>query len=544
MHYGRKSHDVSTFVLEGVLTGLCEAPEGGDFPFFWDKVQSLYANFSKPFQNFAIVEDLGSGSGIIFQGNYAVPRSIDIDENPFATMVPFTVTLDVFEENTFGGQYGIMEPTQETSFQMNEDGTVEISKSTSARSIVTSASAIDNAIDFVQGITGLDPAMLPLFIGSNGIENAILVSKSETLNRLEGSYAVEESWIYDLYGRAGGHSLHQIRTSIDAGDIGVQISVDGEITGNKNSTIENIRADYAAINHFAEAEDVYNDFGYTGVLFPTPIRQQVSENTTEKSITFSVQFNDTITEDPYIVDSISVSWDSESNKHCANANISIRSTDSCRSSKWQKVNDFYNTFNVTEWIDQRLTTLGYDLNFPSKPKSESVSFNEQSAVINLSASVCDKKIIIPEHFADFNYTVQITPAMPIFAPMQGLDCGGSWTVQKLNGKSRKIVAIQGDATILNCATKEDALESLKDYINGVKLVHLSLDNTFLADHNIRFGAGAADKKIYFSFTWNENDDIIFSTNLLNSSYVGSESTPIGFNGNNLVYNGTNFVYNG
>ncbi|WP_196300839.1 hypothetical protein, partial [Streptococcus pneumoniae] len=88
------------------------------------------------------------------------------------------------------------------------------------------------------------------------------------------------------------------------------------------------------------------------------------------------------------------------------------------------VNDFYNSFDITEWIGERLAELGYTLILPSKAKSESVSFNQKAGTINLSASICEKKILVPDNFADFNYTVQISPAMPIFVPFQGLDCGG------------------------------------------------------------------------------------------------------------------------
>ena len=544
VHYGRRDHDVDTFVLNGVLTGQCLAPETGDLGFMWGRLNQLYNNFSKPFQKFSIVEDLGSGTGVLFSGNYAIPRSIDVDENPFATIIPFTVTLDVFDESRFSGVYGVLEPSSETRFDQDENGTVTITKTTSARAFNTDSGSLAKAIDFVKSMAGYESSVLtPLFIPASGAEDALLMSSNETINRLEGSYTLEETFMCDLYGRSLGSSLYTSKISIEAGDIGVQISIEGELTGGKNSTIEDVRANYGTLNLYAEAEQVYADFGYTGTLYPVPIRKSINEDTNEKTISFSLQFNDSIAEDPYIIDSINVQWDSETNKHCVNASVSIRSTDSCRSSKWTKVNNYYNSFDIIDWIDGRLDELGYDLTFPNKPKTESVNFDEKAATINLTASVCEKKIIVPDHFGDFNYTVQISPAMPIYVPFQGLDCGGAHTIQKLPGKTRKIVTIQGEGTILPCSSREIAEASMRDYINGVKLVYLSLDNTFLSASTVRYGTGANSKKVYFNFTWNEEDDFVFETILFDSlSAAGGVENAIFYNGTPILYNGTNIIY--
>lgn len=514
--YAKKHGETESFVLNGMITGD-SCVDGNEFSEMWSRANQLIDNFSKPFQRFEIVEDLGLASGRPYSNGHAIIRSIDFEDSVYAGVLPFSVSLDVFREGSFSN-YGVLEPSQNVSFEQTDNGNVNISKVTSAVGFNTENPAIENAIEFVKNITGVNSLISPAFISSSGVEGAILTSLNEKIDRLQGSYEVSEGWIYNIYGDYGDHSIHEKTVSIDSGENGITVSVAGKINGGIKSSISDLRDDFSGIDFFGMADEAYSGYG-SGSLFVKPLSRQISENATQRSIDFSFVYSDTIKDDPYFVDSISVQIDELTNKTCISSNISIRSTDSCPTSRWNKVKAFSDTFDITDWMKNRMDELGYNLTFPNKVKSSSISFNKQDGVISQSASMCDKKIIIPEHFDDFNYTVSVTPSALTYVPFQGLDSEGSFTVQKLIGLTRKAVSIQGEGQISKCSTYEQAKSSLLSYINNAKLLYLEEADAFLTQHNVQRGGGESRKQVSFSFGWNEESSLVFPENLIDSSFI-------------------------
>lgn len=515
IHYAKKHGDMESYVLNGTITGsFCQ--DGNEFSGFWGRANQLVSNFSKSFQNFSIVGDVGSSTESLITNGYAIIRSVNFEESIYAGLLPFTVSLDLYRQGTFSN-YGILEPKQQVSFQEGTNGNVTISKTTSAKGFNTSYSAIDNAIQFVRGLTGLNPSLTPAFMPTSGLDSAVLISLDEKINRLGGSYEVNESWLYNYLGNNLDYSIYEKTITIDSGIDGSVVSINGKIQGGQKQNFKNLRSDFSSIDFYGLADEIYAE-NANGSLFVKPISKQIDENSAERSIGFSYSYSDKITEDPYIIDNISISWNSENNKTCAQANIEIKSTDPCPYTRWSKVKNYSDSFSIVDWMKNRLVSLGYNQTFPNKATNFSISESEQAGTINLSAAFCDKKVIIPDYFDDLNYTVAITPAMPSFVPFQGLDSGGEFTIQKLGGLKRKTLSIQGNGQISSCATYEQAETSLLSYMNSVKDVYLTGDtDIYLTQHNIQKGSASSRNKITFVFSWNEQDDVIFPDILLNST---------------------------
>lgn len=513
--YANYHGDTESFILRGVITGI-KCPEDNEFESLWQKSNQLIENFSKPFERFRISEDLGgSASGVLYSNGYAMVKTIDFEESAYARLLPFSISLDVFKEGTFQS-YGIFEPSQQVSFENSENGDVKINKVTRAVGFNTSSSALENAVSFVNGITGLSNVTNPLFISNANLTGAVLISFDKKINRLDGSYEVNEGWVYNHYGNHKPYSLYEKTATIDSGDNGVKITINGQIKGGINSSFDNLRSDFSSIDFFGIAEDIYNA-NAGGTLYVQPISKQITESSAERTIDFGIVYSDTITEDPYIVDSLNVTYDELENKNCVNTQITIKSIDPCISARWTKVKNYAATFSIMDWTNQQLDDLGYDLILPNAPSSYSSAESEQTGEISLTMGVCERKAVIPPHFDDLTYTISIKPSMPTFVPFQGLDCGGAHTVQKLGGLTRKTLTIQGTGRIASCSTKDQAVASLKTYINGLKLTYLEEDDTFLSQHNIQTGEGDARKNLSFSFSWNENAPTIFSSSYLHSS---------------------------
>jgi hypothetical protein len=513
--YAKKHGEIESYSLNGVITGA-RCFNDNEFSGLWSGANKLLSNWSKPFQRFRITEDLGDASGVLFSNGYAIIRSVDFEEGGYAGILPFTVNLDVFKEGSFGN-YGIMNPSQEISFNEEPNGDVNISKNTSAAGFNTDLGALENATNFVHSITGLSHIVTPLFISQSGLSSAILVSLNKKVNRLTGQYEVSEEWVYNRYGNKGSRSINERTVSIDSGVNGSQVTVNGKLKGGIGESFTSLRNDFNNIDIFGIADAAYSE-NSSGDLYVKPLSKQISEDSLDRSIDFTFVYSDRLMSDPYLEDSISITKDRLANKTCVNSSVTIKSTDTCPATRWTKVKNYSDSFSIINWTKSRLLSLGYNINLPNKPSSSSLSYNEQNGTITVSAGICDKKIAIPSYFDDFNYTVSIVPAMPTFIPFQGIDCGGAITVQKLIGLKRRTLSIQGNGVISSCASFEQAKASLLAYVNSLKFTYLQPNDVFLTQHNIQQGTGELKNKITFSFSWNEAaTSTIFSNEQLHAS---------------------------
>ena len=516
IHYARKYGEIEKYTLSGTIVGDCEAEDG--FQDLYDKSNALVAKFALAFKDFSIVEELdGGGTQVLYEGGKATVRSINFEESGFSYLLPFSITLDIYNEASFGANFGVLNPTKTIDFQEQADGTVTISKNTSAKGINTDDSALINAINFVTQEAGLDTDFLPVFISGENIGGAVKVLSEESVDRLEATYSLKESWVYDPNGRAGEEAVIYTSTnSVSYGGAGVKVTVSGDISGGLDTPIEDMRTFWAGLDIYSQAEEFYTSCGYSKVLFEDALSKQISESSSDNKITFSHIFGDSIEEDPYLVDSISINKDVARNKTCVTSQVTIRSVEPCLSARKTKISNYYSSFNIRTYLDARLAELGYDLSLPAYATNTSYSLNEKSGFISLSYAVCEKKVALPSHFSDINYSVDVSPAMPTFVPFQGIDCGEAFTIQELWGLKRRTVTIQGSGVKLPCSSDEEAETALSGYINILKDSYLANTKTFLSAHQVKQGTGSAKNTFTFSFTWNEEGSLELEKSVINS----------------------------
>ena len=259
--YADKYADVNNITLNGILTG-CD-PLNNEFSGTYANSKALADSFSKSFQHFQIYEDLGSGvEGIVFTEGHALVNSVTFEESTFAGYVPFTINLRVFEESSFeSGLFGVLDPVQNESFSDNADGSVTFNRQTSARGFHTNKLAIDNARIFVQSITGGAPSYTPLFVSQSGYDSGVLLSTSESINRLNGSYSVNEEWVYNKEGNIGQASIYNYATEISSGQQGVSVSINGNVIGGRKTSLDDLRSDFSNIDLLSLAEAIYSGAG-------------------------------------------------------------------------------------------------------------------------------------------------------------------------------------------------------------------------------------------------------------------------------------------
>jgi hypothetical protein len=157
--------------------------------------------FSGDFARFSVID---TGEHVtVLDYPHVILEEISFDSNHFFpnTYVPYTVKL-----KNINVPSGVTEPVNEYSFVQNEDGTVTVNHRVSAKGVVTSDSfdsALQNAVTFVSAFTGFLP-FNPVFVSFG---SGVLLSQSESLDRLTSVYSVAEVFKYN-----SGESLPYVYT--------------------------------------------------------------------------------------------------------------------------------------------------------------------------------------------------------------------------------------------------------------------------------------------------------------------------------------------
>ena len=292
INFGKKFGQTSSITLEGVITGHNFTGTDG----LYQKSSNVLDGFSQNFKNLKIV-DTSSGTQTIFD-NLVKVNSIDFQENTFARLVDFSIGLEAYESGLFPENFGVLDPADNIDVSKTEDGQISINRAVSARGYNTSNSssnALQNAIDFVNSRTGvayLNQYSLPHFVQKTGQKNLVLTSQSESINRFEGTYSVEESYKYqelsgvdsDLYGSSLTYPIYKTCTFNFSPETSEspreEASFNIEFSTNKGATefyylretvtkyVNKIREDGVASIQDSMVQEVVNNFNLlSGALF-------------------------------------------------------------------------------------------------------------------------------------------------------------------------------------------------------------------------------------------------------------------------------------
>lgn len=744
---------------------------GGDsfLKTIWSKKNILLQNFHSQFKNFYIrdgVED------VIFSGETAAIRSISFEESQYSRTLDYTVTLDVWNSGNFTNFYGVVDPQDTISFSEADDGIVNVSRNMSARGLpVAGKSAYENARDYINSISGKENiTVTPLFASSPNTGSLYLTQENFNVNRLAGTYGIQQSWVYDEY-NTGYYTGVTVRTTTDleSGNGEIIASLQGNIQGGINTTLEDLRNAYNNIDFYSLAKSVYESeydvsiadaiieqtdamiqgpvskdlysgtigdatitrvsetpfnnvrgvdswsalgtsdwqgiaitkrhvlfvnhwepvgtqpspgsryrfydisgnleertvvtgqtlsgtdiriillnsdlvnirpqrivseksarklkelipLGYdipivgrnqyneitimdlnsissfesstvwtakvptdpdrlnyyytlsgsdssnpqavyvnnelllvghttsstiglgpvvgayedevnqiiqnintvnsvTGSysietvdivtqLYDKPRQMSVNENSVDKSLSFNLSYTDKELEDISLVDSFTASINFDNNIWCAQGNVTIRSNYGSINDRWAKVKNYYESFEIKDWILQKWTGYGYQNSGTLEGGLDSMSYTEDSGngIIRVAGSLCEKSVTPPSGFDHFNYSISSNPALVPHIEHAGLEEGGDRTIQKLGGYSRSTYTIQGDATKSECVEWEAANDSLSSKINEIRDQYVTGSDVILTQFTLQTGVSETKNLASFSASWSCKSGQIF-----------------------------------
>lgn len=227
----------------------------------------------------------------IYENSGIIVRSINFNESNYAGAVDYTIEL-----NSTRVSGNVIDPTNEFQFTENENKTISLSHSVSAKGINTNlnpnkSNALDNAISFVRANTGLANVPSMQFISGN-INKFYLQNFSESIDRLNAIYSVQEAYTNNyLDSSLSGNLTYSIDINSGSESNSLEISIRGQYKGQKDGNINDLRN---SLNVTGLITGVYN-----GYYNPIPLQYNITENTGENSINFDYSFDNINLPNPY-----------------------------------------------------------------------------------------------------------------------------------------------------------------------------------------------------------------------------------------------------
>ena len=489
INYADRFGQITKITLQGQITGTCP----NDFGQLITGQNKLISGFSRDFKKLDIVED---GKNL-FNADSCIVRSINFDQSKYVKLLNYSIELDCYESGLFSGVYGIMDPTNEYTFTEGEDKSVAISHSVSAKGINTSTnSAINNARNYVYSLTGYDPNVLPINI-SNTNYTPLLLSFSENLNRLNGTYSVQESYKVDIsndpYVNASYFTRYtttinkSINTDFD------DISVQGTIQGAKRSNFTNL------VN-YAKNLDLYGictgNFG--APLNTKPVTMSFQEDREARTVSFSASYNTDVIQGDYAQSAapyLDFTTDFNKDEITSITSVTISGpiiTKGNLKERYESALNYlddivfnfgtvqsylYYIANNSAYIPLKNTLgIGSNINLNPNWRSFNVTKNPEKGEITVSATFDDKDNITPslteEVTKSNSFEISYEPKIDLFKPRPTYNINGFYIVYEL-GDAKKLATVNINSTseFLTDTLTDRAKSDTRETLNILKTVY-------------------------------------------------------------------------
>jgi hypothetical protein len=485
INYGDRWGQITKISLQGQLTGVCP----NDFNQLISGQNNLISGFSRDFKPFTISENCKT----IFTSDTCTVRSINFDQSKYVKMLNYTIELDCYERDLFTQSFGVLDPVNEYTFTENDDQSLNINHNISARGINTSTySAMDNARNYVYALTGYNPSIIPININSSNY-TPLLRSYTENINRLNGTYSIQESYIVDISNNAYINSQYftrytttsneSINTDFDS------ISIQGSIQGSKRTPFSGIRYYASGLNLFNICA---NDFGSSAQLNNIPISLSFDENQAANTINFNATYDTNIISDvtysstSYFDPNTDISKDTITSITSVSISGPIVTRGGNLKQKYESAKAIINNFGDLPTYLYTQANAAYSsiksiMNIPSlitlNPnfRSFSITDNPEKGEISLSATFDDKDQVPTTSYIKSNsFEISYEPKIDLFRPRPTYNINGFYVVYEL-GKAQKLATANINSTteFLKNTTTDNAKINASLALNKIKNTYIS-----------------------------------------------------------------------
>ena len=485
---------LQTLTLNGQLTGILSGASG-QYEDIISKQKTLLSRFGKSFQPLVVVEN----GETIYSGDYNIVRGINFPESRYMGILPFTISVECYPQDLFSGYYGVLEPSHEVSYEETDDGLVNITHTISAQGFNTSSTsnALDNAIGFVRGLTGLNSMCPAFFISGNILAKAMLQTSAETIDRLGAKYSVTETYVADPNGSTSGVLRYSVNINSGIQNGVTSVSIDGSLAGGREMTLGQLRGDYASIDLYSLASGSY--FAVVGGtdLNTGYLSSGVQENPNDVRLTFSAAFNNDIAPPTFLDYRLSCNTDSMTEITSVSFDGTIRGRGDLKS-RWERVSGYYkNDLNVWGLVSSGYSGAGgFGFTYPLNPvpRTSGVSFNSFAGTIGVNATF-DNRNIPPSGFSKFDYDISFSPgirkysATPLLnGTVEGVQNSG-YAIFDLGYWNRSVISINGSAILMTGTdmTLESGTVAIQNFLKSVISGYTNNNRRYLESFSITSG---------------------------------------------------------
>ena len=492
IEYGSRWGATTSLSLIGQITGRCD-----DYNDLINKQNKLLSGFSQDFHSLSIIED----NTTMYDKPYAIIRGINFEQSNYVGIIPFTIDIDLYDQDYWSGYYGVLEPSDEISYEEDENGILNISRTISAKGFNTNSQSLENAKSWVLSRTGFSNQILPFFIQNCYGISPCLNEFSERINRLVGEYEVTENYFVDL--QRSGYGLVRYTVDINSGyEDGLNnVSIQGDITACKNITVSGLRSIYFGLDLYSLAAQNYMEVANLIDLNSIYLTSGVTENAFAKKLEFNTSFNN----DQSPIVWVDYAVDIQRGEGESFYNVSLSATINSRgtlSDRYARVLNYYNNnlngyylantaFVASEYYNG--TPLALTAN------SESTEYDQYQGVITYNASWTNK----PSNFnslADLNYTINIIPSITQFLPIPSLYCNGTYFIFDLGLTNRKEVSVNGSSIKKRNFGIDSAISECENIINNIR-DRFALGNRLVLDEDTLSTISPANNSVSFNVKW-------------------------------------------
>lgn len=419
--------------------------------------------------------------GEVFQ--YCKPISLSFSESDLTTILPYSIEFECYQEKPFSEYFGVLEPVNVWNYQEQDGRIVQASHTVSARGIKTSSSdPFELAKNFVD-------------VYLNGFENlsvindeiqGVLTSKTEEINRFNGSYSITENYLVST----SRDKKYNINNSIVSANTQINyvkngessISVNGSILGSVNGPQVNkeifgpSQAEEVARQAIENSRSSYEDDIY-GLLINGPNSYNYNINETENKIDFSFDFREPFSEIKNgILHQYSVSISAEKDSNNISCSIEGELTyvgaydfftgaSIENSPRYLKILSAFNELNIyalaqKEYSDFLDVITDYESSkyLNEDPTQENITKNPYTPVISYSY-VYDNRVDYSNGDLK-NFTFQITDSKPIMITETRESNAGFASQETYETLGKIQISSSSD-------NGEDKLNTLKDLSSGL-----------------------------------------------------------------------------
>lgn len=422
--FGEKRGNKETIVLSGVAH-LETAPTDCDYLTSLNSLRDSLINFfSNDYKEILIKED-----GVeIFKRDFCEIKNIQIPTSGYKKTFEYEITIEAYDEVIHNEFFGIESPKSSISIQKTEGEIYTITRNISAKGVNTQdgnlaganttkkSSAMENAIDFVKSKIEED---IESPDGSGSL-SVILIERSETINRVQNIYEIQETFISDKNtsnSSSNGVLRYVISKNKNFGDVHT-VSVSGDLKFDIDGDIENLRNRFKQINFFEEISSKIDMTDFVQRFNSI----EVSEDINNKIINFQINYdNDKTFDECGISEKINHTITEYGNMVDVSISGTIESKGP-KSKRWNLVKDYfynktYDSSNYSSWINQasqeNLNENYTGINLYKYPENKSIKEDKKNGVINFEYSFSNRDKI--EDFKNFQCNISVNMPTPRYS---------------------------------------------------------------------------------------------------------------------------------